>query len=104
MPCLLATGMKKVLIVYAHQSSNSFNASVSQIAKKVLENQGCTVEVSDLYALGSKDVAGKADASPMILCPFLWKPLLDSGLLSLQLTPSLAIWRNRWTFLRSSAN
>lgn len=60
---LLATEMKNVLIVYAHQSSKSFNASVKEVAKKTLEAQGCTVKVSDLYALVAKDVAGKTDTS-----------------------------------------
>lgn len=55
--------MKNVLIVYAHQSSNSFNASVKEVAKKTLEAQGYTVEVSDLYALVAKDVPGKTDTS-----------------------------------------
>lgn len=52
----------KVLIVYAHQSSNSFNASIKNKTKETLELKGCKVEVSDLYSLVSKepakDVAG----------------------------------------------
>lgn len=54
-----------MLIVYAHQSSKSFNASAKEAAKKTLEAKGCAVEVSDLYALLSKGVVGKCDVSQM---------------------------------------
>ncbi|TDH08254.1 hypothetical protein EPR50_G00095790 [Perca flavescens] len=40
---------KKVLIVYAHQSSGSFNAAAKDAAVEVLAAQDCTVEVSDLF-------------------------------------------------------
>ncbi|XP_014849391.1 PREDICTED: ribosyldihydronicotinamide dehydrogenase [quinone]-like [Poecilia mexicana] len=52
---------KKVLIVYAHQSSSSFNAAAKNIAVEVLTAQGCTVEVSDLYAMGFKATATAED-------------------------------------------
>uniref|UniRef100_A0A3Q2PU70 Ribosyldihydronicotinamide dehydrogenase [quinone] n=1 Tax=Fundulus heteroclitus TaxID=8078 RepID=A0A3Q2PU70_FUNHE len=52
---------KKVLIVYAHQSSGSFNAAAKNAAVEVLTAQGCTVDVSDLYAMGFKATATAED-------------------------------------------
>ncbi|XP_077946470.1 ribosyldihydronicotinamide dehydrogenase [quinone]-like isoform X1 [Gasterosteus aculeatus] len=52
---------KKVLIVYAHQSSASFNSAAKDAAKEVLAAQGCTVEVSDLYAMKFKATATAED-------------------------------------------
>ncbi|KAM6978415.1 NAD(P)H dehydrogenase [quinone] 1-like [Tautogolabrus adspersus] len=52
---------KKVLIVYAHQSSGSFNAAAKDAAVEILTAQGCTVEVSDLYALNFKATATAED-------------------------------------------
>ncbi|MEQ2263446.1 hypothetical protein XENORESO_007835 [Xenotaenia resolanae] len=52
---------KKVLIVYAHQSSGSFNAAAKNTAVEVLTAQGCTVEVSDLYDMGFKATATAED-------------------------------------------
>uniref|UniRef100_A0A8C6LEF8 Ribosyldihydronicotinamide dehydrogenase [quinone] n=2 Tax=Nothobranchius furzeri TaxID=105023 RepID=A0A8C6LEF8_NOTFU len=49
--------MAKVLIVYAHQSSGSFNAAAKDLAVEVLTAQGCSVEVSDLYAMDFKAAA-----------------------------------------------
>lgn len=40
-----------MLIVYAHQSSGSFNAAAKDVAVEVLAAQGCAVEVSDLYTM-----------------------------------------------------
>ncbi|XP_056145816.1 ribosyldihydronicotinamide dehydrogenase [quinone]-like [Lampris incognitus] len=51
---LLFSAGKKVLIVYGHQSSGSFNAAAKSAAVEVLTTQGCTVEVSDLYAMNFK--------------------------------------------------
>ncbi|XP_029903764.1 NAD(P)H dehydrogenase [quinone] 1 [Myripristis murdjan] len=42
---------KTVLIVYAHQSPGSFNAAVRNVTVKALEEQGCRVIMSDLYAM-----------------------------------------------------
>ncbi|CAK6441456.1 unnamed protein product [Pipistrellus nathusii] len=42
---------KKVLIVYAHQEPQSFNGSLKKVAVETLSKQGCTVTVSDLYAM-----------------------------------------------------
>ncbi|XP_028969427.2 NAD(P)H dehydrogenase [quinone] 1-like isoform X1 [Esox lucius] len=47
----VVSAMKKVLIVYAHQSAGSFNAAAKDAAVEVLRAQGCQVEVSDLYAM-----------------------------------------------------
>ncbi|XP_020568547.1 ribosyldihydronicotinamide dehydrogenase [quinone] isoform X2 [Oryzias latipes] len=55
------TMAKKVLIVFAHQSSGSFNAAAKSAAVEVLAAQGCTVEVSDLYAMNFKAAATAED-------------------------------------------
>ncbi|XP_068591539.1 ribosyldihydronicotinamide dehydrogenase [quinone]-like [Cebidichthys violaceus] len=52
---------KKVLVVYAHQSTGSFNAAAKDAAVEVLASQGCTVEVSDLYAMMFKATATAED-------------------------------------------
>uniref|UniRef100_A0A3Q3X610 Flavodoxin-like fold domain-containing protein n=1 Tax=Mola mola TaxID=94237 RepID=A0A3Q3X610_MOLML len=52
---------QKVLIVYAHQSSSSFNAAAKDAAVEVLTAQGCAVEVSDLYAMKFKATATAED-------------------------------------------
>lgn len=50
-----------MLIVYAHQSAGSFNAAAKDAAKEALTTQGCTVEVSDLYAMKFKATATAED-------------------------------------------
>uniref|UniRef100_A0A8C5GF35 Ribosyldihydronicotinamide dehydrogenase [quinone] n=1 Tax=Gouania willdenowi TaxID=441366 RepID=A0A8C5GF35_GOUWI len=50
-----------VLIVYAHQSSGSFNAAARDVAVEVLTEKGCTVDVSDLYAMNFKATATVED-------------------------------------------
>uniref|UniRef100_A0A8C7ZIZ7 Ribosyldihydronicotinamide dehydrogenase [quinone] n=1 Tax=Oryzias sinensis TaxID=183150 RepID=A0A8C7ZIZ7_9TELE len=52
---------KKVLIVYAHQSSGSFNSAAKTAAVEVLTTLGCSVEVSDLYAMNFKATATAED-------------------------------------------
>ncbi|XP_019218027.1 NAD(P)H dehydrogenase [quinone] 1-like [Oreochromis niloticus] len=52
---------KKVLIVYAHESPASFNAAAKDAAVAALTAQGCTVEVSDLYAMKFKVAATTED-------------------------------------------
>ncbi|XP_013883940.1 ribosyldihydronicotinamide dehydrogenase [quinone] isoform X2 [Austrofundulus limnaeus] len=52
---------KKVLIIYAHQNSASFNAAAKNAAVEVLTAQGCSVEVSDLYAMNFKATATAED-------------------------------------------
>uniref|UniRef100_A0A3B3I0H8 Flavodoxin-like fold domain-containing protein n=1 Tax=Oryzias latipes TaxID=8090 RepID=A0A3B3I0H8_ORYLA len=59
---------KKVLIVFAHQSSGSFNAAAKSAAVEVLAAQGCTVEVSDLYAMNFKAAATAEDIKGMLAC------------------------------------
>nr|XP_024659269.1 NAD(P)H dehydrogenase [quinone] 1 isoform X1 [Maylandia zebra]XP_024659270.1 NAD(P)H dehydrogenase [quinone] 1 isoform X2 [Maylandia zebra] len=52
---------KKVLIVYAHESPASFNAAAKDAAVAALTAQGCTVDVSDLYAMKFKAAATTED-------------------------------------------
>ncbi|XP_011365367.1 ribosyldihydronicotinamide dehydrogenase [quinone] isoform X2 [Pteropus vampyrus] len=56
----LAAG-KKVLIVYAHQEPRSFNGSLKKVAVDELSKQGCTVTVSDLYAMDFEPRATRKD-------------------------------------------
>ncbi|XP_072252901.1 ribosyldihydronicotinamide dehydrogenase [quinone]-like [Leuresthes tenuis] len=58
---VLLLAAKKVLIVYAHQSSGSFNAAAKDAAVKALTAQGFTVDVSDLYAMKFKATATAED-------------------------------------------
>ncbi|XP_056283074.1 NAD(P)H dehydrogenase [quinone] 1-like, partial [Pseudoliparis swirei] len=58
---IVSLAVKKVLIVYAHQSSGSFNAAAKEAAVEALKDQGCTVEVSDLYAIKFKATATAED-------------------------------------------
>ena len=50
-----------VLIVYAHEESQSFNGSLKDHAVDVLTKAGHSVEVSDLYAMNFDPVGGKRD-------------------------------------------
>ncbi len=50
-----------VLVVYAHEEPNSFNAAMKNLAVEVLEEAGHTVTVSDLYAMQFKAVADAED-------------------------------------------
>ncbi|XP_061697173.1 NAD(P)H dehydrogenase [quinone] 1-like [Syngnathoides biaculeatus] len=52
---------KQALLVYAHQSPGSFNAAAKDVAVDVLTAQGCTVTVSDLYAMKFKAAATAED-------------------------------------------
>lgn len=52
---------KKVLIVYAHQEPRSFNGSLKKVAVDELSKQGCTVTVSDLYAMDFEPRATRKD-------------------------------------------
>uniref|UniRef100_UPI0025AE1BCF ribosyldihydronicotinamide dehydrogenase [quinone]-like n=1 Tax=Doryrhamphus excisus TaxID=161450 RepID=UPI0025AE1BCF len=60
---------KNVLIVYAHQSSGSFNAAAKDAAVEVLTAQGCTVQVSDLYAMKFKASATPEDINGEVKNP-----------------------------------
>lgn len=52
---------KKVLIVYAHQDPKSFNGSLLKITVDELTKQGCSVTVSDLYAMQFEPRATRND-------------------------------------------
>ncbi|XP_060070841.1 NAD(P)H dehydrogenase [quinone] 1-like [Ylistrum balloti] len=54
---------KNVLIVFAHQDRASFNGKLLDVATHVLEGQGHTVQISDLYAQDFDPVAKKCDIS-----------------------------------------
>jgi NAD(P)H dehydrogenase (quinone) len=51
------------LIVYAHPEPESFNGAMRDLAVSVLSEQGHTVEVSDLYAMGFTAHVGREDFS-----------------------------------------
>lgn len=64
-----------MLLVYAHQSAASFNAAAKDAAVEELTAQGCTVEVSDLYAMKFKATATAEDIAgtePRRLGPGVW--------------------------------
>ncbi|XP_058411359.1 ribosyldihydronicotinamide dehydrogenase [quinone] isoform X2 [Diceros bicornis minor] len=60
---------KKVLIVYAHQEPRSFNASLKRVAVDELSQQGCTVTVSDLYAMDFEPRATRKDITGALSNP-----------------------------------
>lgn len=85
-PFSLTSG-KKVLIVYAHQEPKSLNGSLKTIAVEELSKQGCSVTVSDLYAMQfeprttRKDIIGGygvhfKDASPLAFTESIMGPVL----------------------------
>ncbi|XP_003468863.2 ribosyldihydronicotinamide dehydrogenase [quinone] isoform X1 [Cavia porcellus] len=60
---------KKVLIVYAHQEPRSFNATLKNVAVEELSKQGCSVTVSDLYAMGFEPRATRIDITGSLSNP-----------------------------------
>lgn len=60
---------KKVLIVYAHQEPRSFNGSLKKLAVDELSKQGCTVTVSDLYAMDFEPRATRKDITDALSNP-----------------------------------
>lgn len=52
---------RKVLIVYAHQEPKSLNGSLKRVAVEELSKQGCSVTVSDLYAMQFEPRATRND-------------------------------------------
>ncbi|XP_053520060.1 ribosyldihydronicotinamide dehydrogenase [quinone] isoform X3 [Artibeus jamaicensis] len=60
---------KKVLIVYAHQEPRSFNGSLKKVAVDELRTQGCTVTVSDLYAMDFEPRATRKDVTGVLSNP-----------------------------------
>lgn len=49
------------LIVSAHPEPRSFTAALRAVSEAVLHEAGCTVAVSDLYAMGFEPVVSRAD-------------------------------------------
>nr|XP_007972034.1 ribosyldihydronicotinamide dehydrogenase [quinone] isoform X2 [Chlorocebus sabaeus] len=60
---------KKVLIVYAHEEPRSFNGSLKNVAVDELSRQGCTVTVSDLYAMNFEPRATRKDITATLSNP-----------------------------------
>lgn len=60
--------------MYAHQEPKSFNGSLKRVAMEELSKQGCTVTVSDLYAMDfepratRKDITGESEAPGLRWC------------------------------------
>ncbi len=48
-----------ILIVHAHPEPQSFNAAMTQTARSYLQDQGCAVQVSDLYTMGFDPVSDR---------------------------------------------
>lgn len=53
----------KVLIVYAHPDTNSFNAAMKNLAIEALTNVGHQVQISDLYEMKFNPIADYYDFS-----------------------------------------
>ncbi|XP_032105977.1 ribosyldihydronicotinamide dehydrogenase [quinone] isoform X1 [Sapajus apella] len=66
-PSSYAMAGKKVLIVYAHQEPRSFNGSLKNVTVDELSRQGCTVTVSDLYAMNFEPRATRKDITGLSL-------------------------------------
>ncbi|KAM3876848.1 NAD(P)H dehydrogenase [quinone] 1 [Diretmus argenteus] len=64
---------KTVLIVYAHHSPGSFNAAARDVAVEALEEQGCRVIVSDLYAMEFQANATQKDVTGELKNPELFQ-------------------------------
>lgn len=60
---------KKVLIVYAHQEPRSFNGCLKKVAVETLSKQGCSVTVSDLYAMDFEPRATRNDITGALSNP-----------------------------------
>ncbi|XP_032318311.1 ribosyldihydronicotinamide dehydrogenase [quinone] isoform X3 [Camelus dromedarius] len=60
---------KKVLIVYAHQEPKSFNGSLKDVAVAELGRQGCSITVSDLYAMDFEPRATRNDITGTLSNP-----------------------------------
>ncbi|XP_074204131.1 ribosyldihydronicotinamide dehydrogenase [quinone] isoform X3 [Camelus bactrianus] len=60
---------KKVLIVYAHQEPRSFNGSLKDVAVAELGRQGCSITVSDLYAMDFEPRATRNDITGTLSNP-----------------------------------
>ncbi|XP_029446376.1 ribosyldihydronicotinamide dehydrogenase [quinone] isoform X2 [Rhinatrema bivittatum] len=60
---------KKVLIIYAHQEPKSMNGSLKNTAVDILSKQGCSVTVSDLYAMQFKATTTRNDITGNLCNP-----------------------------------
>lgn len=58
-----------MLIVYAHQEPTSLNGSLKRVAVEELSKQGCTVTVSDLYAMDFEPRATRKDITGAVSNP-----------------------------------
>lgn len=76
---------RKVLIIYAHQEPKSLNGSLKRVAVEELSRQGCTVTVSDLYAMQFEpratrnDIVGKSSQNTFFF--FFFRLTLISSIL-----------------------
>ena len=50
-----------VLIVHAHENTDSFSSALAKTAKSFFEENGHKVTISDLYEKGFNPVGGKND-------------------------------------------
>ncbi|XP_036044448.1 ribosyldihydronicotinamide dehydrogenase [quinone] isoform X2 [Onychomys torridus] len=64
---------KKVLIIYAHQEPKSLNGSLKKVAVEELSKQGCTVTVSDLYAMNFEPRATRNDITGALSNPEVFR-------------------------------
>ncbi|XP_041488538.1 ribosyldihydronicotinamide dehydrogenase [quinone] isoform X3 [Microtus oregoni] len=64
---------KKVLIIYAHQEPMSLNGSLKNVAVEELSEQGCTVTVSDLYAMNFEPRATRNDITGALSNPEVFR-------------------------------
>lgn len=64
---------KKVLIIYAHQEPKSLNGSLKKVAVEELSKQGCTVTVSDLYAMNFEPRATRNDITGALSNPDVFR-------------------------------
>lgn len=84
--------MNTALIVFAHESKDSFSAAAKNEAETELKGQGLEVLVSDLHAMKfkltatAKDIVGKTDAVRATLDAVFVERRLLEFLLSLQVT------------------
>ncbi|CAH2284193.1 ribosyldihydronicotinamide dehydrogenase [quinone] isoform X2 [Pelobates cultripes] len=60
---------KNVLIVYAHQEPKSMNGSLKNIAVDVLQKQGCSIIISDLYSMNFNAAATRNDITGELCNP-----------------------------------
>ncbi|WP_043973446.1 MULTISPECIES: NAD(P)H-dependent oxidoreductase [Acinetobacter] len=60
-----------ILIVHAHPEPQSFTAALKDTARQTFEQQGHTVEISDLYAMNFNPVASKDDFSSLNQADYL---------------------------------